>query len=135
MKSIITQLVIMLCLVATSLAVAEEKIFKATVDSDGVQRVEIQGGGYFFKPKHVVVKVHIPVEIKVRKEAGWVPHNIVMNEPEAGIVFDVSLNEESGLIKFTPTKTGKFPFYCSKKLLFFESHREKGMDGYLEVIE
>jgi hypothetical protein len=30
---------------------------------------------------------------------------------------------------------GEYPFYCSKKLLFFKSHREKGMEGMLEVVQ
>jgi hypothetical protein len=64
-----------------------------------------------------------------------VPHNIVMKSPEAGIEFDVALSSEPKMILFVPTKTGIFPFYCGKKLLFFESHREKGMEGTLEVVQ
>jgi plastocyanin domain-containing protein len=113
----------------------EEKTFKAAMDTDGVQRVELLGGGYFFDPNHIVVKVNIPVELKVRKEPGIVPHDIVMKSPEAGIDFKVSMRDEAQIVRFTPTKTGVYPFYCSKKLLFFESHREKGMEGTLEVVE
>lgn len=112
-----------------------EKVFKATVDSDGVQRVEILGGGYFFTPNRIIVKVNVPVELKVRKEPGIVPHNIVVKAPEAGIDFDLSLSDEPKSVRFTPTRPGVYPFYCNKKLLFFESHREKGMEGVLEVIE
>ena len=111
------------------------KALKATIDPDGIQRVEIVGGGYFFNPDHIMVKVNVPVELKVRKEPGMVPHNIVMKSPEAGIEFDVALSSEPKMILFVPTKTGIFPFYCSKKLLFFESHREKGMEGTLEVVQ
>ena len=113
----------------------EEKVFKATVGSDGVQRVEIIGGGYFFTPSRIIVKVNVPVELKVRKEPGIVPHNIMVKAPEAGIDFDLSLSDEPKSIRFTPTRPGVYPFYCNKKLLFFESHREKGMEGALEVTE
>ena len=112
-----------------------EKVFKATVDQDGVQRVEILGGGYFFTPNRIIVKVNIPVELKVRKESGITPHNIVIKAPEAGINFDISLGDEPKVIRFTPTKSGTYPFYCNKKLLFFEGHREKGMEGALEVTD
>ena len=112
-----------------------EKIFKAAVDSDGVQRVDILGGGYFFTPNHIIVKVDVPVELKVRKESGIVPHNIVIKAPETGINVDESLDTDPKIIRFTPTKIGNYTFYCDKKLLFFESHREKGMEGVLEVIE
>jgi plastocyanin domain-containing protein len=113
----------------------EEKIFTAAIDKDGVQRAEIVGGGYFFNPGRIIVRVNAPVELKVRKEPGIVPHDIVMNAPEAGIEFKVSMHDEAQIIRFTPTRTGIYPFYCSKKLLFFESHREKGMEGKLEVVE
>ena len=75
------------------------------------------------------------VELKVKKESGFVPHNIAMKAPEAGIEFEESLSSDPKTIRFTPTKTGSYPMYCSKKLLFFESHREKGMEGVLEVVE
>jgi plastocyanin len=116
---------------------AEEKIFRATVDSDGVQRVEVVGGSYFFNPNRIVVKAGVPVELKVRKESGFVPHNIVATSPEAGIEFDESLATEAKTIRLTPTKPGKYPFYCSKKvplLFFLPSHREKGMEGVIEVV-
>ncbi len=120
--------------VAASAAELKEA-YQATIGADGVQRVEILGGGYFFKPNHVVVKVNVPVELKVRKEGGIVPHDIVIDAPDAGIAVRESLSTEPKVIRFTPTKVGKYPFYCSKKPPFFASHREKGMEGLLEVVE
>jgi plastocyanin len=104
------------------------------IGKDGVQRVEIVGGSYFFKPNHIVVKVNIPVELKVSKESGLVPHDIVAKSPEAGIVFQESLSKTPKIIKFTPTKVGKYPMYCTKKAPFSKSHREKGMEGVIEVV-
>jgi plastocyanin len=112
-----------------------EKVFKATVDDDGVQRADILGGSYYFTPNRIIVKVNVPVELKVKKESGIVPHNIAMKAPEAGIDFDVSMSDEPKVVKFTPTRVGTYPFYCSKRLWPFESHRDKGMKGVLEVVE
>lgn len=114
---------------------AEKKTFRATTDPDGVQRVTMKGGEYHFDPNHVIVKVAVPVELSVTKEGGFVPHNIVMNAPEAGMEFDVDLGKEPKIIKFTPSKAGTYPFFCSKRFLFFKSHRAKGMEGVIEVIE
>jgi plastocyanin domain-containing protein len=116
-------------------ALGEKVSFTAGIDSDGVQRVDILGGEYFFKPDHIIVNVNVPVELKVRKKSLLTPHNIIMNEPETGIVFKESFGKKPHVIRFTPKETGTFPFYCDKKLLFFKSHREKGMEGILEVIE
>ena len=113
-----------------------EKVFTATVGSDGVQRADILGGSYFFTPNHIIVKVNVPVEMVVKKEAGIVPHNIAVKAPEAGIDFDISMSsDEPKSIRFTPTKTGTYPFYCSKRLWPFASHRDKGMEGTIEVVE
>lgn len=126
---------VLFSLACIPLARAEEVPFRAAVDADGVQRAEIVGGGYFFKPSHIIVTVNVPVELKVRKEGGIVPHDIVIDAPDAGITVRENLSTEPKVVRFTPTKVGKYPFYCGKKLLFFSSHREKGMEGVLDVVE
>ncbi len=114
---------------------AETEVYEAVLDSDGIQRVQITAGEYFFTPRHIVVRVNVPTEIIAKKEGGIVPHTITMNAPEAGLNFSESLSTEPVTIKFTPTKVGSFAFYCSKKLPFMKSHREKGMEGVIEVRE
>jgi len=135
MKKLIVSFMVAGAFLCAAYASAEEKTHRATVDADGVQRVEVLGGSYFFRPKHIIVKVNVPVELKVKKESGVAPHNIVIKEPEAGIAFDESMGTEPKVIRFTPKKTGNYTFYCSKKLIFFESHRDKGMKGVLEVVQ
>lgn len=119
---------------ATALAQDPKDVHVAKVDTDGVQRVRLDGGGYFFKPGHIVVKVNVPVELLASRESGVTPHDLVIKAPEAGIAVEVELAAEPKKIAFTPTAVGKYPFYCSKKLLFFASHRERGMEGILEVV-
>ncbi len=114
----------------------KEKRFVAAVGPDGVQHVEIIGGEYYFDPNYIVVKVNVPVELSVRKAKGYVPHDIVVKAPDAGIDFKVDLSDkEAKTIKFTPTKTGKYEMECNKRFLFFKSHKERGMDGFIEVVE
>jgi plastocyanin domain-containing protein len=112
-----------------------EKRFVATIDPDGVQRVEVTGDTYYFDPNVIVVKVNVPVELKVKKAGGIAPHNIVIKAPDAGINIEESLSTEPKSIQFTPTKVGKYPFECTKRLLFFKSHKDRGMHGMLEVVE
>jgi plastocyanin domain-containing protein len=114
---------------------AEEKKFVATVDKDGVQRIEMLAGEYFFDPNYIIVKVNVPVEITIKKEPTIIPHDFVLKAPDAGIDIVQSLSSDPRIIRFTPTKTGKYPFYCDKKFLFFESHRKKGMEGTIEVTD
>ena len=123
--------------VAVAFADTQDKTeaYLATVDKDGVQHVRIIGGSYFFKPYRIIVKKNIPVELSVSKEPGMAPHSMVANAPEAGIVFDESLSSNPKIITFTAQVTGEYVFYCKNKLLFFQSHREKGMQGIFEVVE
>lgn len=106
----------------------------ATLGADGVQRIEMVGGSYFFDPDRLVVKVNVPVEITIRKEKGFVPHDIAMDVPDAGMKFNVELKTTPSVIRFTPTRTGTFPFACTKKLLFLKSHKDHGMKGEIEVV-
>lgn len=117
---------------------SKEKRFVAVIGPDGVQRVEIIGGEYYFEPNHIVLKVNVPVEFKVKeaKDTSWfIPHDIVVKAPESGIDFKVSLKKEPQSIKFTPTKAGKYSFSCDKKPPFGKSHKDKGMEGVIEVVE
>ncbi|HYI86178.1 MAG TPA: quinol oxidase [Burkholderiales bacterium] len=103
-------------------------------DADGVQRIRMVGGSYFFKPGHIVVNANVPVELLASRESGITPHNLVIRAPEAGISVEEDLGTDPKKILFTATKPGKYAIYCSKKLPFVASHRAKGMEGLLEVV-
>ncbi len=111
-----------------------EKRFVAAVGPDGVQHVEITGGEYYFDPNYIIVKVNTPVELKVRKAPGFISHDITVKAPEAGIDFKADLGKEWQSIKFTPTKVGKYEMFCDERFLWFTSHKDRGMDGFIEVV-
>ena len=78
----------------------KEIVYQATIAADGVQHVRIEGGGYFFKPDRVIVKVNVPVELTVSVEKGLIPHTLVIQSPEAGISVDESLSSDAKNIRF-----------------------------------
>ena len=49
--------------------------------------------------------------------------------------FKVDLGKEPRPITFTPTKTGTYDMFCDRQLLFFKSHRDRGMTGTIEVVD
>ncbi|MGU7840776.1 quinol oxidase [Burkholderia sp. AW33-5] len=106
---------------------------RAPVDADGVQRVAIVGGSYFFRPSHVIVRAHVPVELTVSAEPGVVPHSFKIDAPQAGIAVHTELGTTPRTLRFTPTAPGRFAYYCTHRLLFLRSHRERGMEGVLDV--
>jgi plastocyanin len=101
---------------------------------DGVQAIRIEGGSYYFRPDRLLVHVNVPVELTVSVKAGLASHNWVIHAPEAGMDIEESLSTTPKTIRFTPTAVGKYPFYCNKKIPLLKSHRERGMEGVIEVV-
>lgn len=116
---------------------AEERAatpYHVSADADGVQRVALIGGSYFFRPAHVVAQAGQPLEVSVKVERGIVPHSFVLESHDGKRVAEVSLGEEPKILRFT-LPPGEYAYYCPKRLLGFKSHRERGMAGILEVRE
>ena len=104
------------------------------VDRDGVQRITVIVDSYSYTPSHLQVEVGKPVELILNSVTIVTPHNFVLKEPSAALMIEEDVPSGKGtVVRFTPSQRGLFPFYCDKKLLFFKSHREKGMEGLLEV--
>jgi plastocyanin len=121
------------CFVAVTGAQAGEAVV-AESGSDGVQRAKIVMDSYSYKPDHLVVQAGKPVELILMSVTTLTPHNFVLKEPAASLEVNQDVGAgKSGTVRFTPNQPGIFKFYCDKKLLFFKSHREKGMEGRLEV--
>lgn len=111
-----------LLLIAGGVHATEPRVIDVTLDS------------YSITPETITVKVGEPVTLKVTNIAKRIPHNLVIHAPEAGVDVKVDLSGgKSGSVSFTATKAGTYEVNCDKKLLFFESHKEKGMHGKLVV--
>lgn len=106
----------------------------AEVGADGVQRATIILDSYSYTPNHLIVQAGKPVELTLTRATLITPHNFLLKEPDAGINIEEDVGHgEPTKVRFTPTKPGIYTFYCDRKLLFFKSHREEGMEGRLEV--
>jgi heme/copper-type cytochrome/quinol oxidase subunit 2 len=126
-------------LALTALAVAAEPPsmgppFTVPVDADGVQRTTVILDSYSYTPGHLIVEKGKPVELTLKSVTTLVPHNFIIKDPAGSLSVeqDVSAGKTASL-KFTPTQPGTFPIYCDKRLWPLPSHRDKGMEGKLEV--
>lgn len=98
------------------------------------QVIEVQLESYAIKPDKITVKVGQPVTLKVKNEATFIPHDLVIKAPEAGIDVKLDLSAgKSGEVSFTPTKAGSYEMICDKAPPIGKSHKEKGMHGTLLV--
>ncbi|HSF68354.1 MAG TPA: cupredoxin domain-containing protein [Nitrospiraceae bacterium] len=104
------------------------------VAADGVQRATVTLDSYSYTPNHMIVETGKPVELTLTSVTTIIPHNFIIKEPDAGLSVeqDVSAGKTITIV-FTPTQPGTFPFYCDKRLWPLPSHRDKGMEGKLEV--
>jgi len=104
------------------------------VSADGVQRATVTLDSYSYAPNHLIVETGKPVVLTLTSVTTIIPHNFIIKDP-AGILSveqDVSAGK-TVIITFTPAQPGTFPIYCDKRLWPLPSHRDKGMEGKLEV--
>jgi len=121
---------------SVSLAFGTDKESEPVVvqpSSDGVQRLNVTVDSFSFSPNHIIVSVNKPVELTLKSVSTILPHNFTLKDPEAGLDVNENISPSKEVkVSFTPTKTGSYQFYCSKKSVF-ANHRKKGMEGTLEV--
>lgn len=99
-----------------------------------MQRATIALDSYSYTPNHLIVEAGQPVELTLTSVTTIIPHNFIIRDPTG----DLSVEQDVGAgktvtITFTPTQRGTFPIYCDKRLWPLPSHRDKGMEGKLEV--
>ena len=104
------------------------------VAADGVQRATVTLDSYSYTPNHLIVEAGKPVELALTSVTTIIPHNFIIKDPAGrlSVEQDVSAGK-TVTITFTPPQPGTFPIYCDKRLWPFPSHRDKGMEGKLEV--
>lgn len=106
----------------------------AEVGADGVQRATITMDSYSYAPKHLIVQAGKPVELTLTSVTTIVPHNFILKDPAAGLVIEKDVSAgKTGKVTFTPTQAGTVTFYCDRRLWPMPSHRDKGMEGKLEI--
>jgi heme/copper-type cytochrome/quinol oxidase subunit 2 len=104
------------------------------VAADGVQRASITLDSYSYSPNHLIVEAGKPVELTLTSVTTVIPHNFIIKDLTGtlSVEQDVSAGK-TVTINFTPAQPGTFPIYCDKRLWPLPSHRDKGMEGTLEV--
>ena len=109
-------------------------LFPPVMPAQAVLRIEL--GDYRFRPNEIRVSPGETVELELVNTDAITPHDFVLEIPEAGIDLrvDVPPGETAKAVFTAPSTPGTWPFYCSKRFLFFKSHRARGMEGRLIVL-
>ncbi len=108
--------------------------FVVLLGPDGVQRATVTLDSYSYVPGHLIVEAGKPVELTLTSVTTITPHNFIIKDPAGGMNVEQDVGAgKTVTVKFTPTQAGVFAIYCDKRLWPLPSHREKGMEGKLEV--
>jgi heme/copper-type cytochrome/quinol oxidase subunit 2 len=104
------------------------------VAADGVQRATVTLDSYSYTPNHLIVEVGKPVELTLTSVTTIIPHNFIIKDLAGSLSVEQDVSAgKTVTITFTPPQPGTFPIYCDKRLWPLPSHRDKGMEGKLEV--
>jgi heme/copper-type cytochrome/quinol oxidase subunit 2 len=104
------------------------------VAEDGVQRATVTLDSYSYIPNHLIVENGKPVELTLISVTTMIPHNFIIKDTAGSLSVEQDVSAgKTVTVTFTPTQPGTFPIYCDKRLWPLPSHRNKGMEGTLEV--
>ena len=104
------------------------------ISSDGVQRATVILDSYSYSPNHLVVEIGKPIELTLTSVTTIIPHNFIIKNSAGNLSVEQDVGAGKTVIaRFVPTQLGLFPFFCDKRLWPMPSHRDKGMEGLLEV--
>ena len=102
--------------------------------ADGVQRATVTLDSYSYQPAHLIVEAGKPVELTLTSVTTLIPHNFIIKDPAGNLSVEQDVSAgKTVTMTFTPRQPGIFPIYCDKRLWPLPSHRDKGMEGTLEV--
>ena len=103
-------------------------------NDDATPVIDLKLGDYRFLPGEIQLSANQPAILRLVNTDSVTPHNFIMETGSDSPTVEVDLlGGESVEVKLPPLPAGRYIFYCSNKLLFMKSHREKGMEGILIV--
>jgi plastocyanin len=82
----------------------------------------------------LIVEAGKPVELTLISVTTFTPHNFIIKDSAGSLSVEQDVSAgKTVTITFTPPQPGIFSIYCDKRLWPLPSHRDKGMEGKLEV--
>ncbi len=97
--------------------------------------IEVTLGDYHYMPHNIQLVVDQPVVLHLVNVDAFTPHNFTLKDNSDGLDVDIDIPAGKAVnVNLMPLFAGSHTFYCNKKLLWMESHREKGMEGTLTVV-
>lgn len=96
--------------------------------------MSIELGDYRFYPDTLVVREGERVQLELTNTDGVTPHNFTLKDKARDVHVSVDVGaDKTETVEFIAPAAGTYKFYCDKKMIFMQGHRDKGMQGTLVV--
>ena len=103
-------------------------------DQDSTETIRVEMGGYRFMPHEIRLTADKPAVLRLVNTDKTIPHNFTLKIAGNNIDIDIDVSGgESAEVHLPALPAGSYSFYCGSKMVFSESHRDKGMEGTLVV--
>jgi plastocyanin len=103
-------------------------------DQDKMKTIRVEMGGYRFMPHEIRLTANKPAVLRLVNTDKTIPHNFTLKITGNNIDIDIDVSGgESAEVHLPALPAGSYSFYCGSKMVFSESHRDKGMEGSLVV--
>ncbi len=138
-KNILSNTVIhkLLRLIVFSTFLLSANSLHADLDVDRVDKkiIEVKLGDYRYMPATIQLVIDQPVVLRLVNTDSFTPHNFSLQDSSDGLDVDVDVPAGKTVdVQLMGLWPGTHTFYCKNKLMFMDSHREKGMEGILTVV-
>jgi plastocyanin len=103
-------------------------------DQDSTDIIKMEMGGYRFMPHEIRLTANKPAVLRLVNTDKTIPHNFTLKIAGSNIDINIDVSGgESAEVHLPALPAGSYSFYCGSKMVFSESHRDKGMEGTLVV--
>ncbi|MBT8128567.1 MAG: hypothetical protein HKO86_07085 [Gammaproteobacteria bacterium] len=103
-------------------------------DQDSTEMIKVEMGGYRFMPHEIRLTANKAAVLRLVNTDKTIPHNFTLKIAGNNIDIDIDVSGgESADVHLPALPAGSYSFYCGNKMVFSESHRDKGMQGTLVV--
>ena len=84
---------------------------------DGVQRIKIVLGSYFYSPNEIIIQANKPVLIELENQSFLTPHNFVIGDPEMSMHHEINVSPgDTVSLRLLLASPGRYTFYCNKQI-------------------
>ena len=102
---------------------------------DGVQRIKVVLGSYFYSPNEIIIQANKPVIIELENESFWTPHNFVIGDPKMNMHHEINVSPGDTVnLQLLLVSPGRYTFTATTNSYFFLAIEKRVWRAYLKYV-